>query len=60
MDNKTALLFWEKYQHPQYLKGIKPETLLEELRTIHKGMKQEQAEMILSWELKANGKDYSY
>jgi len=48
VDNKTALLFWEKYPHPQYLKGVKPETLLEELRAIHKGMKQEQAEMILT------------
>jgi len=48
VDNKTALLFWEKYPHPHYLIGVKPEMLLEELRVIHKGMKQEQAEMILS------------
>ena len=62
VDNKTALLFWEKYPHPQYLKGVKPETLLEELRTIHKGMKQEQAEMILtlSEQNSPKEKDFQY
>jgi transposase len=47
VDNKTALLFWEKYPHPKHLKGVTPEVLLEELRVIHKGMKQVQAEKIL-------------
>lgn len=47
VDTKTAMYFWETYPHPKYLKGLQSEALLEELRTIHRGITVKKVQEIL-------------
>ena len=60
VDGKTAMYFWETYPHPKYLKGVKPEELLEELREMHRGMtvKSVQKILTLSAQNSPNEKEY--